>query len=253
MADRSQHPLQIMENKTRFDLNAAVESWQQELAAQPELTPDVRRELETHLRDTVTELQQRGLSEEESFWLARRRAGQPKQLGEEFGKTDPGNRWHKRAFGILIVLFGIYLWLMLISFSQLWMSVSLFQKVTFQDVLPSWALLCSPHWLRGIPTVTFFRLLFYLTLVMPVVAFAAIIAIPPSKRFLVIYQFLLKSRGRFALMSLFAFMTINSLNILFLHGFALERLVANCFIALPLILLATWFMPTHKTLVVSNA
>ena len=61
MAHRPQHPLQIMETQTRFDLNAAVVSWQQELAVEPGLTFDARRELETHLRDTIRELQQRGL------------------------------------------------------------------------------------------------------------------------------------------------------------------------------------------------
>ena len=53
-----------METQTRFDLNAAIAAWQQELAAQPDLTHVVRRELETHLRDTTAELQARGLNDE---------------------------------------------------------------------------------------------------------------------------------------------------------------------------------------------
>lgn len=70
MSDGSQQPGKIRETKTRFDLNAAVQNWQQELAAQPELTEDDRRELEAHLRDTVVEFQRRGLNDDESFWLA---------------------------------------------------------------------------------------------------------------------------------------------------------------------------------------
>jgi hypothetical protein len=35
MVDRSQHPRQIMETQTRYDLNAAIENWHSELAAQP--------------------------------------------------------------------------------------------------------------------------------------------------------------------------------------------------------------------------
>jgi hypothetical protein len=50
------------------------------------------------LRDTIAELQQRGLNEEESFWLARRRVGQPQQLGEEFAKADPAKVWRERVF-----------------------------------------------------------------------------------------------------------------------------------------------------------
>jgi hypothetical protein len=78
-----------MENQTRYDLNAAVENWRNELAAQPNLTSDDRRELETHLRAAIAGFQQRGLNDEESFCLARKRVGQPPQLGEEFVKADP--------------------------------------------------------------------------------------------------------------------------------------------------------------------
>jgi len=99
-----------MENQTRFDLNAAIESWRQELAAQPNLASDDRRELETHLRDAIAGFQQRGLNDEESFWLARRRVGQPQQLGEEFVKADPAKAWRERIFWIS---FGIIVFLLL--------------------------------------------------------------------------------------------------------------------------------------------
>jgi hypothetical protein len=105
MADRSQHPEQIMENQTRYDLSAAIESWRQELAAQANLAVEVRRELETHLRDAITGFQQRGLNDEESFWLARRRVGQPQKLGEEFAKADPTKIWRERVFWTVLILF----------------------------------------------------------------------------------------------------------------------------------------------------
>ncbi len=100
MAGRSQHLEPIMENQTRFDLNAVLENWRQELAAQLNLASDDRRELETHLRDTIAELRQRGLNEEESFWLARRRVGQPQQLAEEFAKADPVSVWRERVIWV---------------------------------------------------------------------------------------------------------------------------------------------------------
>src|ERR1039458_8031824 len=102
MADRSQHPGQIMENQTRFDLNAGIENWRQELAAQAGLTAEVRRELETHLCDAIAGFQQRGLNDEESFWLARRRVGQPQLLGEEFVKADSAAIWRERAFWMVL-------------------------------------------------------------------------------------------------------------------------------------------------------
>ena len=87
-----------MKAQTRFDLNLALENWRAELAAQVHLTPDDRRELETHLRDSFAGLQAGNLSDEEAFWLARRRVGQPQQLAEEFVKSDPTKVWRERVF-----------------------------------------------------------------------------------------------------------------------------------------------------------
>jgi hypothetical protein len=99
-----------MENETRYDLNAAVNNWRQELAAQAGLTAENRRELETHLRDAIAGFQQRGLSDDESFWLARRRVGQAQQLGEEFVKADPAAVWRERVFWMVLACLGISLW-----------------------------------------------------------------------------------------------------------------------------------------------
>jgi hypothetical protein len=120
MAGRSQLPVQIMENQTRFDLNAAIENWRNELAAQSDLASDDRRELETHLRDAIAGFQQRGLNDEESFWLARRRVGQPQQLGEEFVKANPTAVWRERVFWMAISLVGSYVFM------------------TWKDLLASW-------------------------------------------------------------------------------------------------------------------
>jgi len=97
-----------MENQTRFDLNAAVENWRNELAAQPNLASDDRRELETHLRDTVAEFQRRGLNDEESYWLASRRIGQPQPLGEEFVKVNLAAIWRERILWIAVGTVGCY-------------------------------------------------------------------------------------------------------------------------------------------------
>ncbi len=110
MVGRSQHPGQIMENQTRYDLNAAIENWRQELAAQANLTAEVRRELETHLRDALAGFQQRGLTDEESFWLARRRVGQPELLGKEFVKADPMAVWRERILWMAGAALVISLW-----------------------------------------------------------------------------------------------------------------------------------------------
>lgn len=94
-----------------FDLNTAFENWRNELAAQPELSSDDRRELEKHLSDSMAELRQRGLSEEEAFWLARRRIGQPQELAEEFEKAEPLRAWRERAFWAAASVLAFLLWM----------------------------------------------------------------------------------------------------------------------------------------------
>jgi hypothetical protein len=99
-----------METQTRFNLNAAIQSWQQELAAQSNLTADVRRELETHVRDSVADLQSRSLNDEEAFWLARRRIGNPSELGDEFQTADPVKAHRERVLWIGVAFFALNLW-----------------------------------------------------------------------------------------------------------------------------------------------
>lgn len=103
------HPQQNMEDQTRFDLNAAINNWRNELATQPNLASDNLRELETHLCDAITRFQQCGLNDEESFWLARRRVGQPQQLCKEFVKVNPNEVWRERVFWMAAGVFGAWL------------------------------------------------------------------------------------------------------------------------------------------------
>jgi len=146
-----------MENQTRYDLNAAVENWQTELAAQANLTPDVRRELETHLRDAIAGFQQSGLNDEESFWLARRRVGQPQQLGEEFVKADSTGAWRERAFwlafGLLILRLGNML--LFSIFSPTMFGAAGFR--TLGEGLPKSVAFYVPEWMDKLPFMDFFQ------------------------------------------------------------------------------------------------
>jgi len=99
-----------METQTRFDLNVAIENWRAELASQSDLTTDMRRELETHLQDSIAGLRQHGLNDEEAFWVARKRVGKPGQLGEEFIKADPASVWRERVFGMTLAALLVWLW-----------------------------------------------------------------------------------------------------------------------------------------------
>lgn len=76
-----------MADQAHFDLKDSIEKWRRRISAQPNLSSDVRRELDAHLLDAIAGFQQRGLNDEESFVLACHRVGQLQQLGDEFVKV----------------------------------------------------------------------------------------------------------------------------------------------------------------------
>jgi hypothetical protein len=91
-----------METTTPFDLNRAIEQWRGSLEQSPAFRRENLDELETHLRDSVAVLQPRGLSEEEAFLVAARRAGSGAILGAEFGKVNARNLWLDRVLWMLV-------------------------------------------------------------------------------------------------------------------------------------------------------
>ena len=174
-----------METQTRFNLNAAIQNWQQELVAQSNLTAEMRRELETHVRDTVAELQRRGLNDEESFWLACRRVGQPNELGEEFGKADPAKACREGVLWIAVAFFGLYLW----------------QDLT--NVL-RWAIF-PPNKTR--PWVSQVALS---VIYLPVAWLAVSVARGRATTKFMAWRSLIRSRGRFLVVACFSFLAIKS-------------------------------------------
>jgi hypothetical protein len=91
-----------METTTPFDLNRAIQQWRGSLEQSPAFRRENLDELETHLRDSVAVLQPRGLSEEEAFLIAARRAGSGAILGAEFGKVNFRNIWLDRVLWMLV-------------------------------------------------------------------------------------------------------------------------------------------------------
>ena len=85
-----------MENQTRFSLNTAIENWRNELAAQPNLAPDDRRELETHLHDAIECRMKLGMDAQRAFEAAVQRIGKSRVLNREFKKNMNLN-WKKVA------------------------------------------------------------------------------------------------------------------------------------------------------------
>jgi hypothetical protein len=174
-----------MESQSRFDLNAAIRDWQQALDTQPGLAPEDRRELESHLRDSMAELQQRGLNGEEAFWLARRRVGPPQRLGEEFGKANPVRVWRERLFWMALVLL----------IQRFWADVTATAEGVLGHCLPD-----SVVWLNGpgkqsLPQVMLIGSLFFY---LPFIALAVAVARGQAgHRGASARRFFLRSRWRF--------------------------------------------------------
>jgi hypothetical protein len=239
-----------METQTRFDLDAAIANWQQELAAQADLTPIVRRELETHLRDTVAELQTRGLNNEESFWLARRRLGEPQLLREEFEKADPASVWRERVFWMCIALVTINLWgAFLNQFIQFSMTPS-FVNERIEEILPGWLQFYLPYRLRDFQV--YYALQFFLQLArfVPLVLMAFWLAKGRLNFGQSAFAYILSSRKRFLLAAFSALLIANSRSFL---DPDFGRLSAMFFFQFPwtfsLVSLAAWLIPAKKEVV----
>jgi hypothetical protein len=254
MAGRSQLPVQIMENQTRYDLNAAIENWRNELAAQPNLASDDRRELETHLRDTIAGFQQRGLNDEESFWLARKRVGQPQQLGEEFVKANPNQIWRERLFWMTVAILVIQLWSQTVSIFLFLSRNYLFSHL--YGLLPSNKLCDSLLAILSSESISRLLPLFSFVLIVVIV-----IGLFQKRLNQCAHQFqsLFKSRSRF----LFVFAVFFSVYFLLLLNFALrsdtnELLYSDAtktviilgieYAIFPMVLvgLIAWLMPTQN-------
>lgn len=256
MAESPQHPLQIMENKTRFDLNTAVENWRHELAAQPSLVTDERRELETHLRDALAELRTRGLNDEESFWLARRRVGPPQKLAEEFVKADPAKVWRERIFWFVLGLLIIRLWNILVSCLTLpiYAHASSSHRMRFEDILPQWILFYLPHWLRDFSYLAAAFLLVQLINLIFALAVVHLVKRGKLQKIRLALAFACKSRARFVAMTImFAAAVFTVAN--FVWSFAGEQQAAwnvkvlftnNVFWLFWLTTLVVWLMPTQN-------
>lgn len=205
-----------MESQTRYDLNAAIENWRSELAAQAGLTAEVRRELETHLRDAIAGFQQRGLNDQESFWLACKRVGQPPQLAEEFVKANPAAVWRERIFWAAVILLAIRLWSGISSLAWAIFKTSVTTPYflnNYRSVSP------FPDWVRfylPLPSdIDLYELLFspastmvfnFLSL-LPVVGIALLLSRGRLSRSFSWMQFFFRSRRRFLLIAatLFSF------------------------------------------------
>ena len=247
-----------MEHQTGFNLNGALENWRQELGSQAALTADNRRELETHLRDALAELQTRGLNDEESFWLARRRVGQPQQIAEEFAKADPVKVWRERAFWIVCGILVLHLLGLLVSSLSVPIYVYTDTHFMFKNALPDWVLFYLPHWVQTFSSASLLVSIF-IKILYPVLVFL-IIVLAVGKNMTKVrsaLELIFESRARFAisvsLLTIFVVIAGGAACGMWLHSNANEIQWRYLSIGLDtlfwfpiLIALAAWLFPSRE-------
>ncbi len=108
---RSHNPGKAMENISEFDLNIALRQWLARLGQSPQVKVENLKELESHVRDSVVQLQCKGLSSEESFLVATHRVGNPEKLEPEFAKVNRNTR-DLVIHGMILIFFSIVCWLL---------------------------------------------------------------------------------------------------------------------------------------------
>jgi hypothetical protein len=84
-----------------FNLNDAFRLWREQLSQSPHFRPENLDELESHLRDSVTVLQSKGLSADEAFLIGTRRVGKDAALEEQFAAENGGRGWRDTAWRLI--------------------------------------------------------------------------------------------------------------------------------------------------------
>lgn len=88
-------------------LNDLIKKWTERLSAQESFRSEDLAELEQHLRSSIVELREGGLSDEEAFLVASSRLGHPAALEKEFGKVNGDLVWRRRIFWMLAGYVGL--------------------------------------------------------------------------------------------------------------------------------------------------
>jgi hypothetical protein len=251
-----------MESRTRFDLSAAIQGWREQLAEQPELTPGDRREIEAHLHDSIAALRERGLTDEESFWLARRRVGHPQLLAEEFAKEDPAGVWRERLFWLVIGIGVMRLWSGLPAYllDRIRLAIVTLSANNFH--LPDWILFYVPFRTRWVAEYLLGNQLFAsLFRSAPLICLLFLFARGRMDRAVSATRFLFESRARF-LATAAAYLVVYHSWAIFAtvrtlahvrpapgipsSAFAIQMAIGNAVISGLLVCLITWLMPVEK-------
>lgn len=150
-----------MGSTSLFDLNTALEEWQQTNLKNKGLTPDDQLELFDHFCLTVDELSSMGLSEKESFAIAQIRFGEHEYWAEPIHELNEENYVAKKT---LNVFYGIMIYFIIansifIIFNIVYVAACSYYQNNYEmgiDVFRfSW------KWIYPVTLITVFSIFFF--------------------------------------------------------------------------------------------
>lgn len=108
-----------------FDIAKNVNRWAENLKAQPDITESDRVELKSHLMESIEELRDAGLSDEESFLIATRRMGSSKDLEDEYRQVNYSVIQLRKSTIILagVLFYFLFYYFSGVSFKLLFMAL----------------------------------------------------------------------------------------------------------------------------------
>lgn len=89
-----------------FDIESQIRKWRMTIANSGSITDQNAAELETHLRETISDLQTKGLHEQEAFVVASMRLGTPDEMSNEYSKVNGAYVWKRRIVWMLCGFVG---------------------------------------------------------------------------------------------------------------------------------------------------
>ncbi len=98
-----------MDSTDEFDLKEAIEMWEESNFSQKELTPANTKEFKSHILDSIDELIEKDLSEEEAFAIAKLRFGDRKDWGEKMQRINEDNFHLKKVIMLFSGVFAFIL------------------------------------------------------------------------------------------------------------------------------------------------
>ena len=89
-----------------FDIESQIRKWRMTIANSGSITDQNAAELETHLRETISDLLTKGLHEQEAFVVASMRLGTPDEMSNEYSKVNGAYVWKRRIVWMLCGFVG---------------------------------------------------------------------------------------------------------------------------------------------------